>query len=138
MRRRRRPAFLRGASDSEIVEVDSSGLTVKERLDLQNQRRQTRHQSVNTVVLSLGVLFTIASLTTTYLALRATREGQITVSLSGANLNGADLRDADLYNARLDRANLTGARPKGANLTDASLAGARVKEADLRTATGTE
>ncbi|MBO2459803.1 pentapeptide repeat-containing protein [Actinomadura violacea] len=63
---------------SRPTAAEISELSTKDRLDLLEQRRQAKHQAMNTFVITLGVLFTIAGLTTTYLTLRATQEGQIT------------------------------------------------------------
>lgn len=68
----RRPAL-------ELPTADEiAALPAKDRMELALQRRQHRQQSINSIGIVFGVLFTAASLIPAALTLRSTQEGQVT------------------------------------------------------------
>ena len=80
-----RRAWQRQARVKEPTQEELDALPVKERLELLDRRRQGRHQTLNSVGILFGVLFTAASLVATALSVRTTqnelsngKEGQIT------------------------------------------------------------
>jgi uncharacterized protein YjbI with pentapeptide repeats len=72
VRRRRRPEIVLPTAD------EVAALPAKDRMELALQRRQHRQQSVNSIGILFGVVFTAASLIATALTLRSGQEGQIT------------------------------------------------------------
>ncbi|GAB3984705.1 hypothetical protein GCM10029978_095100 [Actinoallomurus acanthiterrae] len=72
VRPRRRPEIVLPTAD------ELAALPAKERMELALQRRQHRQQSVNSIGILFGVVFTAAGLIATALTLRSSQEGQIT------------------------------------------------------------
>jgi hypothetical protein len=88
--------------------AEVNGLPVKDRLELLEQRRISRHQQVNSVALMVGVFFTGLGLVTTTLALRngqdqleSSRQQQITsryaTAVSDLGAGNSEVRLSALY-----------------------------------------